>query len=227
MGTLDEQILPAGTHAAKEACATNRFPFFVRDHEHDGLLTTAIRARSLSLCRNCGGRCGGVLTPACFATNNIMTNALTRWDPFREMEDLHSRLSTILSRPSNQRGNSEGNRESLTVAEWAPLVDITEDDKEYLINIEIPGIRKEDVKVAVENGVLAITGERKLEKEEKDKKTKYHRIERAYGTFVRTFTMPDDGDPTKVAAEFRDGMLTVRIPKSEHAKPKQIEVKVA
>ena len=156
-----------------------------------------------------------------------MTNALTRWDPFREMEDLHTRLSTILSRPSNQRGNGDGNREALTVPEWAPLADITEDDKEYLIKLEIPGIKKEDVKVAVENGVLAITGERKFEKDEKDTKTKFHRVERAYGTFVRTFTMPDNGDPTKVTAEFRDGVLTVRIPKSEHVKPKQIEVKVA
>lgn len=156
-----------------------------------------------------------------------MTNTLTRWDPFREMEDLQSRLSSLLSRPGNQRGNGDGSRESLTVAEWAPLVDITEDEKEYLIKLEIPGITKEDVKVAVENGVLAITGERKFEKEEKDKKTKYHRIERAYGTFVRTFTMPDDGDPTKVAAEFRDGVLTVHIPKNENAQPKQIEAKVA
>lgn len=156
-----------------------------------------------------------------------MTNALTRWDPFREMEDLHSRLSTMLSRPSNQRGNGDGNRESLTVAEWAPLVDIIEDEKEYLIKIEIPGVTKEEVKVAVENGVLTISGERKFEKEDKDKKTKYHRVERVYGAFVRTFTMPADGDATKVAAEFRDGVLTVRIPKSEHAQPKQIEVKVA
>lgn len=156
-----------------------------------------------------------------------MTNSLSRWDPFREMADLHTRLTTILNRPSNQQTNGDGNRESLTVAEWAPVVDIVEDDKEYLIQLEIPGIRKEDVKVAVDNGVLAITGERKFEKDAKDAKTKYHRVERSYGTFVRAFTMPDDGDPTKVAAEFRDGVLTVHIPKSEEARPKQIEVKVA
>jgi HSP20 family protein len=143
------------------------------------------------------------------------------------MEDLRSRLSTILSQPSNQRGNGHGGQESLTVAEWSPLVDITEDDQEYLIKVEIPGIKKEEVKVAVENGVLTITGERKFEKEEKNPKKKYHRIERAYGTFVRTFTVPDDGDPERVVAEFKDGVLNVRIPKSEHAKPKQIEVKVA
>ena len=113
----------------------------------------------------------------------------------------------------------------MTVAEWLPLVDITEDDKQYLIKAELPEVRKDDVKVTVENGVLTLSGERKFEKEEKEKK--YHRIERAYGSFTRSFTVPDDADDTKVSAEFKDGLLTVRLAKNEKARPKSIEVKVS
>jgi HSP20 family protein len=152
-------------------------------------------------------------------------NALTRWDPFKEVEDLQNRLtnlSTLFGRAPIRRQNGD---ESITVAEWAPLVDITEDDKEYIIKAELPEIKREEVKVAVENGVLTITGERKFEKEEKNKK--YHRVERAYGSFVRTFLVPDDAEAEKVNAEFKDGVLKVHLPKSEKAKPKQIEVKVA
>jgi HSP20 family protein len=112
----------------------------------------------------------------------------------------------------------------MTIADWVPTADITEDDKEYLIRAELPDLRKEDVKVTVENGVLTISGERKFEKEEKQKK--YHRVERAYGRFVRGFTLPDDADADGVKADFKDGMLTVHLPKNEQAKPKQIEVKV-
>ena len=149
--------------------------------------------------------------------------ALTRWDPLKEMEELQSRLSGLFGRAPLRRKNGE--QEFITVAEWAPLVDITEDDTEYLIKAELPEVKKDDVKVAVDNGVLAISGERKLEKEEKDKK--YHRVERSYGSFVRTFIVPDDADAEKVNAEFKDGVLKVHLPKSEKAKPKQIEVKVA
>jgi HSP20 family molecular chaperone IbpA len=99
------------------------------------------------------------------------------------------------------------------------------DDKEYLIKTELPEMRKEDVKVTAENGVLTISGERKFEKEEKKKK--YHRVERGFGTFMRSFALPDDADFSKVNAEFKNGVLTVHVPKSEHAKPKQIDVKVA
>ena len=113
-------------------------------------------------------------------------------------------------------------KESITLAEWSPLVDITEDDKEYLIKAELPEIKKEEIKVTVENGVLVISGERKLEKEEKGRK--YHGVERAYGSFVRSFSLPDDADADKVNAEFNDGVLKVHIAKSESARPKQIEV---
>jgi len=148
-------------------------------------------------------------------------NAMTRWDPFKEMDDLHRRLASLLV-PASRR-TSDG-KENMTVAEWVPSVDITEDDKEYLIKAELPEVRKEDVKVNVENGVLTITGERRFEQEEKGKR--YHRIERSYGSFARSFTVPDDADDSKVSAEFKDGVLAVRLAKNEKARPKTIEVKV-
>ena len=150
-----------------------------------------------------------------------MQQTLTRWEPLREMEEFQNRLSTLFGRPL-RRGNG---REEITLPEWTPLADITEDEKEYLIKAELPEMKKEDVKVTVENGVLIISGERKFEKEEKKKK--YHRVERGYGTFMRSFALPDDADFNKVNAEFKNGVLTVHVPKSEHAKPKQVEVKVA
>jgi len=149
-------------------------------------------------------------------------NVISRWDPSREMEELQNRLSNLFGRTPARL--AEGKEESITVAEWAPLVDITEDDKEYIIKTELPEVKKEDVKVAVENGLLTIVGERKFEKEENKK---YHRVERAYGKFVRSFIVPDAVDADKVSAEFKDGVLKVHLPKSEKTKPKQIEVKVA
>ena len=150
-------------------------------------------------------------------------NALTRWDPFKEMEETQNRLARIFGLTPARVGNSD--KEAMTIAQWAPSVDISEDDKEWLVKADLPEVKKEDVKVTVENGVLTITGERKFEKEEKDKK--YHRIERSYGNFLRSFTLPEGADGGKVAAEFKDGVLKVHLPKSEKAKPKAVEVKVA
>src|SRR3977135_3695239 len=132
-----------------------------------------------------------------------MQQTLTRWEPLREMEEFQNRLSTLFGRPL-RRGNG---KESITLPEWTPLADITEDDREYVIKAELPELRKEDVKVTVENGVLTISGERKFEKEEKKKK--YHRVERGYGSFVRTFALPEDADAGKVKAEFKHGILEV------------------
>jgi HSP20 family protein len=149
-------------------------------------------------------------------------NTITSWRPLKEMEELQNRLSDLFSRFPTRMGDDK--EESISTAEWAPLVDITEDDKEYLIKAELPDVKKEDVKVAVENGRLTITGERKFEKEESKK---YHRVERLYGRFVRSFIVPDIAEADKVSAEFADGVLKVHLPKSEKAKPRQIEVKVA
>ena len=155
--------------------------------------------------------------------------ALTRWepfkmrlDPFKELEEMQNRLSTLFGRTPVR---TEGGKEEMTVAEWAPLVDITEDEKEYLIKAELPEVKKEDVKLTVNDNVLTITGERKYEKEEKGKK--YHRVERAYGSFMRSFTVPEDADEGKVSADYKDGILKVHLPKSEKARPKSIDVKIS
>src|SRR4051812_10893524 len=124
-----------------------------------------------------------------------MTNALTRWNPLRELEDFQSRILSAFN-PRSSRSYGDGDGDGNGSALWMPLVDITEDDQEYLITAELPEVKREDVKVTVENGVLTITGERKFEKEEKDKR--YHRVERSYGSFARSFTLPTDGDTQKV-----------------------------
>lgn len=149
-------------------------------------------------------------------------NTLTHWNPFREMQDLQNRVLHALQSKAAAAGN--GPQESITVAEWAPAVDITEDSAEYLIKAELPEVKREDVKVTVENGMLTLSGERRLEKEESGRK--YHRVERAYGSFLRSFHLPENTDPAKVGAEFKDGVLLVHLPKQEEAKPRQIEVKI-
>ena len=137
----------------------------------------------------------------------------------RDFDELSERMNRLMTRPA------WGAEEALVTADWAPLVDIQESDKEYLVKAELPEVKKDDVKVNIKEGVLTLEGERHQEKEEKDKK--FHRVERSYGKFVRCFTMPEDADDKKVQADFKDGVLNVHIGKSEVAKPKAIEVKVA
>jgi HSP20 family protein len=152
---------------------------------------------------------------------------LIRWDPYRELDEMGDRLNRVFAgfgRPGLGRP-SEASREALTIPDWAPMVDITETVDEYLVKAEIPEVKREEVKVSVEDGILTLQGERRKEKEEKGKK--FHRMERYYGSFLRTFTVPDNVDEAKVKAEFKEGLLFVHLPKSEKAKPKAIEVKVA
>lgn len=144
-----------------------------------------------------------------------------RWDPFKELEEISDRFNRIFGRMLTRR---ETGREALTVADWAPMVDITEDDHEYLIKAEIPEVDKKDVKVTVQDGVLTIQGERRQAKEEKGKR--FHRIERSFGSFVRSFGLPDEVAEDKLKAEFKDGLLLVHLPKAERPKPKAIEIKV-
>jgi HSP20 family protein len=146
---------------------------------------------------------------------------LVRWDPFRELEDMSERLNRVFTRPALRTSG----KEALTVADWMPTVDISETDGEYLIKAELPEVKKEDVKVTVEEGVLTLQGERRQEKEEKGKK--YHRVERSYGRFVRSFTLPESVDEAGVKAEYKDGVLSLHLPKTEKVKPKAIDVKVA
>ena len=145
-----------------------------------------------------------------------------QFDPFKEMREFQNRFSTLFNRIPLQ--GEELKEETLATTQWMPAVDIIEDEKEYLIKAELPDVRREDVHVKMQDGILALTGERKLEKEEKGKK--FHRVERAYGWFNRTFELPMDVNPAKILAEFKDGVLKVHLPKSEEAKPKAIEVKV-
>ena len=150
-------------------------------------------------------------------------NALAQWNQYRELEALQHSLGSLFNRA--QPPGPEGREEPIRVADWAPLVDISEDNKEYLIQAELPDVKKGDVKITVEDGMLTIAGDRKFEKEENGKK--YHRVERAYGSFGRSFSLPDDASPAKVTADFKDGVLKVHLAKNEKARPQQVEVSVS
>jgi HSP20 family protein len=114
--------------------------------------------------------------------------------------------------------------ETMASSYFAPAVDIAEQENEYVVKVELPGVAKEDVKISLESNILTIKGEKKQEKEEKNKN--FHRVERSYGSFQRSFTLPSSVKNDKIDAVFNSGILTVTLPKSEEAKPKQIEVKV-
>lgn len=147
---------------------------------------------------------------------------IVRWDPFRELEEVCTRLNRLFTQPFGRRlAEDEGS----LMAEWAPAVDVQETDGEYLIKADLPEVKKEDVRVELQDGMVCLRGERKQEKEEKGKK--FHRIERAYGQFERRLALPSEVDPQKVAAEFKDGVLKVHLPKSPTAKPNSVEVKVS
>src|SRR5258707_13593384 len=151
-------------------------------------------------------------------------NKVTTWNPLREMDEAQNRFNPFfLAGFPNRMGSGEIH--SLAVADWPPEVDISEDDRGYLLKADLPEMKKDDVRVTVEDGILCVSGERKSEKE--DQKKKFHRIERSFGTFRRSFTLPDDADSTKVTAEFRDGVLKVHLPTTTKARSKALEVKVA
>jgi HSP20 family protein len=146
---------------------------------------------------------------------------IVRWDPFKEIEEMSDRLNRVFNRPLMRPAMQE----ALVMADWTPLVDIVESDKEYLVKAELPEVPKEGVKVEIREGVLYIQGERRKETEEKGRK--FHRVERAYGKFMRSFTIPHNVDEAKVTADFKDGILFVKLPKTAMAKAKTFEVKVA
>ena len=146
---------------------------------------------------------------------------LARWNPLREMDDLMTRFDRTFGR----RSLGEGAQETMAIADWAPSVDISETGDEYRLKVELTGVPKDAVKVSVHDGVLTIQGERRMEKEEEGRK--YHRVERAYGRFARTFVLPENVDEANINAAHKDGLLTVTLGKTPEAKPKSIEVKVA
>ena len=146
---------------------------------------------------------------------------MTVWDPFREMESLLGRYSQATG-----RGLLPDDADpSLGLAEWSPTVDIEESDISYLIKADIPGVDKKDIDVSLDDGVLSITGEKHTETET-GKDTKYHRTERFCGSFARRFTLPAAIQADKVDAYYKDGVLSLMIPKAEEAKPKSIDIKV-
>src|SRR5450755_3994985 len=149
-------------------------------------------------------------------------NTLITRNQLREMELAQNRFNLFLGEFPNRMGN--GGLHSLTVADWSPEVDISQDDHGYLLKADLPETKKEDVSVTVEDGILCVSGERKSEKE--DPKRKFHRSERSYGNFRRSFTLPEDANGSKVTADFRDGVLKVHLPITAKAKSKAIQVKV-
>ncbi len=146
---------------------------------------------------------------------------LIRWEPLRELDDIFSRYSPFLGRLANARqaATEEGDLPS-----WTPLANISETETEYLIKAELPEVSKEDVKVTVDENVITISGERRKEAEHKDEKV--HRVESFYGSFARSFRLPEDADVTTIEAESRNGVLKVRVPKTPAPKPRTVEVKV-
>lgn len=145
---------------------------------------------------------------------------MIRWEPFRETDDLLRRMGALDLARWPRLFAATGDK----VTEWAPAADISETGKEYVVKAEVPGVNREDVKVTHENGVLTIQGERRSCKSDTDETT--HRVERYFGTFTRSFSLPDDADAKNIRAETRDGVLSVHIPKLKVEKPKPIEIKV-
>lgn len=139
---------------------------------------------------------------------------LTRWDPFREIDELSTRVNRLL-------GANQLNGE---LADWIPASNISEDEKEYRIRLELPEVKKEDVHVKMENGALVVEGERKEEKEEKG--LKFHRREMSYGKFLRRFMLPEEVDEARVQANFRDGMLNLVLLKTKTTSVKSKEIPV-
>jgi HSP20 family protein len=147
-----------------------------------------------------------------------MKYMLSRLNPLRDLEDLQNRIIHAFGRPSN----GDHADEPFAHSEWRPAVNIAEAEDGYWIVAEMPGVRKEDVAVTVEKGTLTVSGERKFDEAAK----KWQRIECGYGCFSRSFTLPQYADAAQVKAEFKDGLLHIHVPKSEAARPKQIEIKV-
>jgi HSP20 family protein len=144
---------------------------------------------------------------------------LTRWEPFREFVTLQDRMNRLF-----RESYPEGREEALTTSTFAPPVDVYEDEHSITLKIEVPGIEEKDIDVRLENNTLTVHGERKFEKEEKEEN--YRRVERQYGSFTRTFTLPNTVDAEKVTANYDKGVLKIQLAKKSEAKPKQIKVNV-
>lgn len=145
---------------------------------------------------------------------------MTRWNPMQDLEEMSTRLNRFFGPTARWTGTDAKD----AFADWAPAIDVEETDAEYLVKADLPAMKKEDVKVSVEDGVLAIEGERRQETEQKGKK--FHRIERSFGTFVRRMALPTDVDQQKFVADFKDGVLSVHLPKTPTAASRKMEVRI-
>ena len=141
---------------------------------------------------------------------------IIRWEPFRDVEEVLRQYSPLFGRALRRSGAEAG--------EWTPVADISETDQEYVIKAELPEVKKEDVKVTLDNGIMTIAGERKYQKEQND--ASEIRIESFYGTFSRSFSLPDNIDAKGIRAETKDGVLRVKIPKMQAAVPKTVSIEV-
>jgi HSP20 family protein len=143
---------------------------------------------------------------------------LTRFEPFREFASLQNQMNRLLQQ------EAVGREDALLQTSFAPPVDIYEDEHSYTLKLEVPGIEEKDIDVKLENSTLTVSGERKFEKEEKEEN--YRRVERRYGSFVRSFTLPQTIDSETVTADYDKGVLKIRLAKKAEAKPKQIKISV-
>lgn len=150
--------------------------------------------------------------------------AIVRWEPFRDLVSIQERMNRLFDDAfrGNPRASSED--EWALGGTWAPSVDIFEQDGNIVLKAELPGMDAKDVEIHVENNVLTLRGERKLDNEVK--RESYHRVERSYGSFARSFTLPNVVDTERIKADYKDGVLRVTLPKKEEAKPKQISISV-
>ncbi|HEX4998306.1 MAG TPA: Hsp20/alpha crystallin family protein [Terriglobia bacterium] len=144
--------------------------------------------------------------------------AISRWDPFRDLNTLQGRMNRLFE----DAGRGWGSDEPAATTSWSPSVDIYETENEIMVKAELPGIDRKDIVLNLENNVLTLKGERKFEKE--TKQDNYHRIERSYGTFSRAFSIPTTVDDDKIRADYKDGVLTIALPKKDQVKLKQIKI---
>ena len=149
---------------------------------------------------------------------------LTRWEPFREFSTMQDRMNRM-NRLFRESYSPEEPEEALTTTGFAPLVDIYEDEHNITLKIEVPGIDEKDIDVRIENNTLTLHGERKIEKEEKEEN--FRRVERQYGSFTRSFTLPSSVDSGQVSADYAKGVLKIKLAKKAEAKPTQIKVNVS
>jgi HSP20 family protein len=151
--------------------------------------------------------------------------SVSRWDPFRDLLTIQDEMNQLFGRAFGERGQQgQGAEGGQALRAWAPALDISEQKDAYVVTVELPGVSPEDLEITLEDGLLTLQGERRFQQESSDQQ--YHRIERRYGSFRRSITLPSQVQADAIEAHFENGVLTVRVPKAEEAKPKKIEVQL-